>query len=86
VTLQVRGVVNGEVNVHVWPPGEAVTVYEVIEAPPLFTGAANVTVALPSPAVAVTPVTGSGFVVGVAELPALTTEVPLLFVAVAVKV
>jgi hypothetical protein len=60
--------------------------YEVIGAPPSFNGGANVTLARPSPAVAVTPVTESGFVVGVAELPALTTEVPLLFVAVAVKV
>jgi hypothetical protein len=37
--------VEGAVAVQVLPPGEAVAVYEVIAAPPLYTGTAHDTVA-----------------------------------------
>ena len=36
----------------VWPPGDAVTVYELIAAPPFEPGAVKLTVASPSPATA----------------------------------
>ena len=42
--------------VHVFDPGELVTVYEVMLAPPLFPGAVHDTVAEPSPPTADTPV------------------------------
>jgi hypothetical protein len=44
----------------VCPPGEAVTVYEVIAAPPSEAGGANATVAWPFPAMAVTLVGAPG--------------------------
>ncbi len=70
----------------VCPPLE-VTVYEEIEAPPLDTGAENVIVACPLPAVAV-PIDGaSGTVDGVTELLALESVlVPLALVARTLKV
>jgi hypothetical protein len=43
-----------------WPPGEAVTVYEVIAAPPLEAGGVKLTVAWPLPGVADTPVGAPG--------------------------
>lgn len=44
------------------PPGDAVTVYELIAAPPFDAGAEKVTVACPSPAEADTPVGAPGTV------------------------
>jgi hypothetical protein len=70
----------------VWPPLE-VTVYVVMAEPPLLTGALNVIVASPLPAVAVPIVGASGTVAGTTEL--LVPDavlVPMLFVAVTVKV
>jgi len=43
-----------DVPIDVTPPGDPVTVYEVIVLPPLETGAVKVTVACPLPAVATT--------------------------------
>jgi hypothetical protein len=64
-----------------------VTVYEVIVAPPLLTGAVKVTVASPFPATATTEVGAPGTVAGTTEL--LVPEdgpVPYEFVAVTVNV
>jgi hypothetical protein len=74
--------------VAVLPPGDAVTVYEVIGAPPSDTGAANVTVALASPADAVTPVGAPGAVgAGVTAPEGAEAElVPTALVAVTVNV
>ena len=69
------------------PPVLEVTVYEVIAEPPFETGAVNVTVACPLPAVAVPIVGAPGTVAGTTEL--LVAEevlVPIAFVAVTVKV
>ena len=69
------------------PPGEDVTVYEVIAEPPLDTGAENVIVASPFPRVAVPIVGASGVVAGTTEL--LVPEetlVPCALVAVTVNV
>ncbi len=64
-----------------------VTVYDVIDEPPLLTGAVKVTVACPLPAVAVPIVGASGTVEGVTELDtADAVLVPTAFVAVTVKV
>ena len=63
--MQVSGVVNGALSTQVKPPGEAVTVYELISAPPLLLGAVNVTTALVFPATALTEVTKVGFVAGI---------------------
>ena len=49
--------------VHVAPPGEEVTVYAVIALPP-FAGATHVTVAFPSPAVAIGALGAEGVVAG----------------------
>ena len=81
--------VAGDVTVHVAPPGDAVTVYEV-GVPPLL-GATTVTVAWPSPATAVgvpgVPGAAGKAAVGVTELlVALALDVPAEFVAVAVNV
>ena len=51
---------------HVLPPGEAVTVYPVIAAPPLSVGALHETEALPSPPEAERDVGDPGTVAGVA--------------------
>jgi hypothetical protein len=72
------------------PPGLEVTVYPVIGEPPLLAGAVNVTVACAFPFVAV-PIVGAPGTVeggeGVTEFEAeLAGPVPLLFVAVTVKV
>jgi hypothetical protein len=42
------------------PPGDEVTVYELIAAPPSLAGALKLTVACPSPALADTEVGGPG--------------------------
>ena len=63
--MQVSGVVNGALSTQVKPPGEEVTVYELISAPPLLLGAVNVTTALVFPATALTEVTNVGFVAGI---------------------
>jgi hypothetical protein len=47
------------------PPGDAVTVYDVIVAPPLLAGGVQLTVACWSPATAVIPVGGADGPVGV---------------------
>jgi hypothetical protein len=52
------------------PPGEAVAVYEVIDAPPLFAGAVQLTVACWSPATAEMAVGGLGVPTGVTALEA----------------
>ena len=46
------------------PPGELVTVYDVIAVPPVYAGAPNETLAWPSPAVAL-PIVGAPGDVGV---------------------
>jgi hypothetical protein len=56
------------------PPGEAVAVYEVIDAPPLLAGAVQLTVACWSPATAEMPVGGSDGPVGVTALDAAEAE------------
>jgi hypothetical protein len=74
----------------VFPPGETVTVYDVIGAPPSTTGGVNVTTAIPFPAVALTPVGAPG---ARAANPGVTlfdgadgTPVPIPFDAVTVNV
>jgi hypothetical protein len=52
------------------PPGEAVTVYEVIGEPP-SEGAVKLTVAWPFPAVAVAPVGAPGAVAGAERVPTI---------------
>jgi hypothetical protein len=69
------------------PPTFEDTVYDVIDDPPLLTGAVNEMVAWPLPATALTLVGVPGTVTGVTEL--LATElvlVPTAFVAVTVNV
>jgi hypothetical protein len=75
------------VPVTVTPPGLEVTVYVVMVAPPLWTGAVNGTIAYPSPATAV-PMTGaSGTVAGVTLFEGADAAlVPALLVAVTVNV
>jgi hypothetical protein len=69
------------------PPIFEVTVYVVILAPPLDTGAVNEIVACPFPATAETPVGVPGTVTGVTELlDADAVLVPMAFVAVTLKV
>jgi len=69
------------------PLGDDVTVYPVIDAPPLFAGAVHETFADRTPAVAMTDVGASGVVAGVtAADAALASELPALFVATTVKV
>ena len=73
--------------VAVMPPGDAVTVYEVITAPPLLAGAANWTVARALPGTALTAVGAPGTAAGVTAFEGAEGPlVPLLFVAVTVKV
>ena len=64
------------------PPGEDVTVYDVIGEPPLEAGAVNVTVACPLPAVAVPIVGAPGTAPGVTLTAAEAGPVPAAFVAV----
>ena len=72
--------------VHVLPPGEESTVYEVTGAPPLL-GASQLTVAAVLPRVAVVAVGASGIVAGVTGLVGVEVgDVPTALVAVAVKV
>lgn len=85
--MQVSGVVNGALSTQVKPPGEEVTVYELISAPPLLLGAVNVTTALVFPATALTEVTNVGFVAGITAFDgAEATVTPELFWATAVNV
>jgi hypothetical protein len=73
--------------VQVAPPGDAVTVYPVIDLPPLLTGAVHETAAEALPGVADTDVGTPGAVAGVtAELGADGALVPAPLVAVTVKV
>lgn len=73
--------------VHVAPPGEAVTVYPVIAAPPSLIGAVNETVALESPATAVMDVGASGADAGVAVTETVEdSESPTPLVAMTLKV
>jgi hypothetical protein len=69
------------------PPGDAVTVYPVIDLPPLLAGAVHETAAEALPGVADTDVGAPGAVAGVtAELGADGALVPAVFVAVTVNV
>lgn len=81
-------IVMGELPpVAVKPPVFEETVYVVIAEPPVLTGALNVMVACPLPAVADPIVGASGTVTGVTELLAVDALlVPSAFVAVTVKV
>src|SRR5665648_799197 len=75
------------IMVAVAPPGDAVTVYPVIDEPPLLAGAVQLTIAEAFPGVANTAVGAPGTVLGVTT--ALATdagEVPTLLVAVTVNV
>ena len=69
------------------PPGEDVTVYPVMAAPPLFTGAVKDTVAWVLPGAAETLVGAPGTLAGVTGLDSvLAGELPMLFVATTVNV
>jgi hypothetical protein len=73
--------------VAVLPPGLAVAVYDVIALPPGDTGGVKVTVACPTPAVAVPMVGGPGSAVGTTMLETVDIgPVPTAFVAVTLKV
>jgi hypothetical protein len=73
--------------VAVAPPGEAVTVYPVMAAPPVLDGAVKLTDTWPSPRTPLTLVGAPGTVAGVtAEDAALAGPVPTALVAVAVNV
>src|SRR5665648_624107 len=75
------------IMVAVAPPGDAVTVYPVIDEPPLLAGAVQLTVAEAFPGVADTAVGAPGTVLGVtAALATDASEVPTLLVAVTVNV
>lgn len=76
--------VAGEVTVHVAPPGDAVTVYDVIGDPPLLAGATTVTLAVSLPGTTY-PIDGApGVVRGVTEVVA-AVEAPAAFTATTVK-
>ena len=62
------------------------TVYEEIAGPPVLVGAVNETVAEPLPDTAFTPVGASGFPAGVTAADVAAADVPVEFVAVALKV
>jgi hypothetical protein len=80
-------VIGLEAPVAVPPPGNAVTVYEVIGLPPFEAGGEKLTVACPSPATAVTFDGASGKVAGTTALDgAELAPVPTAFVAVTVNV
>src|SRR5579872_4715235 len=69
------------------PPGDAVAVYDVMDAPPFVAGAVQLTVACWSPATADTPVGGGGAPIGVTAFDALDAgPVPVVLVAVTVNV
>jgi hypothetical protein len=73
--------------VAVKPPGDELTLYDVIALPPLFEGAVQLTVAWAFPGVAVAPVGAPGGPVGVTAADAVDAgPVPALLVAVTVKV
>jgi hypothetical protein len=76
--------------VAVFPPGDAVAVYDVIAAPPFDAGSLNVTVACPLPAVAATALGAPGTVGGADGVTAFdgaeAGPAPALFVAVTVNV
>ncbi len=75
------------VHAQVRPPGLAVTVYPVIVAPPVDTGAVHDTTLWVSAAlVAVTLVGAPGVVLGVTELVTDAPLIPLAFVAVTTNV
>jgi len=76
----------GAATRHVAPPGDAVTVYDVIGEPPLLVGAVNETTADPSWAVAVTAVGAPGTSTGVTELVVAPTDCPAALIASTVKV
>ena len=76
--------VAGDVTVHVAPPGDAVTVYDVIGDPPLLAGATTVTLAVSLPGTTY-PIDGApGVVRGVTEVVA-AVEAPAAFTATTVK-
>jgi hypothetical protein len=80
-------VVVGAVEVHVAPPGDAVTVYPVIGEPPDDTGAVHETVTWAFPGVPDTPVGAPGTVRGVTAADAADAgESPAAFVATTVNV
>ena len=81
-------VIGDDAPVAVRPPGEDVTVYPVIAAPPVFAGAVKLTVAPPLLPVAETPVGAPGaMAAGVTADEALeAAPVPMALVAVTVKV
>ena len=64
------------------PPGDDVTVYDVIGDPPLEAGGVNLTVACPLPGVAAPIVGAPGTAPGVAFTAAEAGPVPTAFVAV----
>ncbi len=69
------------------PPGDEVTVYEVMGAPPLETGAVQLTVACAFAAVALIAVGAPGTVAGVTELDGVDAALgPTALVAVTVNV
>jgi hypothetical protein len=69
------------------PPGEAVTVYDVTESPPVFTGSVQLTRAELLPRVTETSVGGSGTVAGVTGFVADDSALlPTEFVACTVNV
>jgi hypothetical protein len=85
VTVAIAG---AGLPVTVWcaPPGAAVTVYEVMVAPPSL-GAVQLSVADPLPPVPVTPVGAVGAVASVIDAEgSLAALSPLTFVATTVKV
>ncbi len=80
-------VIGEEPPVPVKPPGLEVTVYEVMAAPPLDTGAENETIDCPFPTEALPIVGAPGTVAGVTELLVPdAAPAPFAFVAVTVKV
>jgi hypothetical protein len=80
-------VIGDDPPVPVNPPGLEVTVYEVIDEPPLLPGAEKMIVASPLPRVAVPIVGASGTVAGTIELlDADADPVPTALVAVTVNV
>ena len=79
--------VSGEADPVIVTPLLAVTVKLVIADPPLLAGAVKETVALASPAAAMTPVGAFGTVEGVAGLEAVdSADVPIELVAVTLNV
>ena len=76
-----------EAPVDVLPPGDAITWYELIAAPPLLAGAANATATFPSSGVAPTIDGCPGIVAGVTGSEGIDGGLsPATFVAVTVNV